>query len=126
MLEGKNSLELLKAVETENLVIKLIEQLNKDFQLANIEEKFKLNISTLALKNNLDSLLLNLITKKYDDYLNLLYRIDVSENEMATIKNDSLLNTIENISFLILKREFQKVLLKKSFHKIEFQKFLNC
>lgn len=115
MIEDKNSLELLKAVETENLVIKLIEQLNKDFQLANIDEEFKLNISTLELKNNLDSLLLNLITKKYDDYLNLLYRIDVSENEIATIKNDNLLNTIENISFLILKREFQKVLLRKMY-----------
>ena len=112
MLEEKNSLELLKAVETENLVIKLIEQLNKDFQLANIDEEFKLNISTLALKNNLDSLLLNLITKKYDDYLNLLYRIDVSEKEMATINNNNLVGTIENITFLVLKREFQKVWFK--------------
>ncbi|MBI9040085.1 hypothetical protein [Lutibacter sp.] len=112
MLAGKNSLELLKSVETENLVVKLIEQLNKDFQLANINEEFKLNISVLELKNNLDSLLLYLITKKYDDYLNLLYRIDVSEKEMATINNNNLVGTIENITFLVLKREFQKVWFK--------------
>ena len=112
MLQGKTSLELLQCGEAENLIVKLIEQLNKDFELANINEEFELNISVLELKNNLDSLLLHLITKKYDDYLNLLYRIDVSEKEMATISYNNLAETIENITFLVLKREFQKVWFK--------------
>ena len=40
MLKSQNSLELLKLVKKENLVVKLIEQLNKDFQLSGLSKKF--------------------------------------------------------------------------------------
>ena len=40
MHPAKNSLELLKSIEVENLYVRLIEQLNKDFQLANVAVSF--------------------------------------------------------------------------------------
>ena len=79
MVKPENSLELLKAVETENLFVKLIVQLNKDFQLANIDRRFKSTISIEKLKDELTETMLHLIQLKYDDYLNLLYRIDIAE-----------------------------------------------
>jgi hypothetical protein len=112
MLPAKNSIELLHQINSEKLFIKLIEQLNKDLQLANITESFNLTVSILELKKGLSELLLKLISHKYDDYLNLLYRIDVPEKELATIKASSLDDSIEIICFLILKREFQKVWFK--------------
>tara|TARA_R110001583_G_scaffold112949_2_gene263257 strand:- start:1726 stop:2073 length:348 start_codon:yes stop_codon:yes gene_type:complete len=115
MLKPENSLELFKTVETEQLLEKLVEQLNKDFQLANINKHFITTIAAKKLKNELDTIVLDLISNKYDDYLNLLYRIDISEKELAHIKGDKLSDTIEQISFLILKREFQKVWLKKNY-----------
>ena len=112
MLLAKNSLELLNQINSEKLFIKLVEQLNKDLQLANINESFKLSVSILELKERLSKLLLHLISHNYDDYLNLLYRIDVPEKELATIKSNSLDESLEEVCFLVLKREFQKVWFK--------------
>jgi hypothetical protein len=118
MHPAKNSLELLKSIEVENLYVRLIAQLNKDFQLANVAGSFDLKASPVQLKKELFSLLLHLINNQYDDYLNLLYRIDVPESELAKLKNDNLTVSIEEITYLVLKREYQKVWFKHNFDKI--------
>jgi hypothetical protein len=118
MLPAKNTEELLISIAVENLYVQLIEQLNKDFQLANVAGSFDLNASPVQLKNELFAILLNLITKQYDDYLNLLYRIDVPESELAKLINDNLTTSIEEITYLVLKREYQKVWFKQNFDKI--------
>jgi len=112
MLPVQNALELLQNVEGENLYQQLILQLNKDFQLSNLDESFELKLTPVQLKETLGKRILNLLTNKYDDYLNLMYRIDVSEKGLATIKSDHLETTVEQITFLILKREYQKVWFK--------------
>lgn len=118
MYPAKNSLELLKSIEVENLYVRLIEQLNKDFQLANVAVSFDITNSPVQLKNQLFAILLNLITNQYDDYLNLLYRIDVPESELAKLVNDNLTSSMEEITYLVLKREYQKVWFKQNFDKI--------
>ncbi|PKP12569.1 MAG: hypothetical protein CVU08_09915 [Bacteroidetes bacterium HGW-Bacteroidetes-3] len=118
MLPAKNSLELLKSIEVENLYVRLIEQLNKDFHLANVPISFDVTNSPVQLKKQLFEVLLNLITNQYDDYLNLLYRIDVAESELAKLKNNNLTTSIEEIAYLVLKREYQKVWFKQNFDKI--------
>jgi len=115
MVKPQNSLELLKLAKTENLLAKLIEQLNKDFQLSGISKKFE-NICPIEdLNKELTETILNLIQFKYDDYLNVMYRVDVSEKDLATIAHNNLIATVDQISFLILKREFQKVWLKQNY-----------
>lgn len=118
MYPAKNSLELLKSIEVENLYVRLIEQLNKDFQLANVAVSFDTTNSPVQLKKQLFAVLLNLITNQYDDYLNLLYRIDVPESELAKLLNDNLTSSMEEITYLVLKREYQKVWFKQNFDKI--------
>ncbi|KUO67379.1 MAG: hypothetical protein APF83_13550 [Lutibacter sp. BRH_c52] len=118
MLPAKNTEELLFSITNENLYVHLIEQLNKDFQLANVTESFNVTTSPIQLKKQLFAVLLNLITKQYDDYLNLLYRIDVPESELAKLINDNLTTSIEDITYLVLKREYQKVWFKQNFDKI--------
>jgi len=118
MLPAKNSLELLNAIAIENLYERLIEQLNKDFLLANVALSFDITNSPGQLKKRLFEVLLNLITNQYDDYLNLLYRIDVPESELVKLKNDDLTTSIEEITYLVLKREYQKVWFKQNFEKI--------
>ncbi|WP_372793308.1 hypothetical protein [Lutibacter sp.] len=112
MLPVPNALELLQKVEVENLYQHLIMQLNKDFQLSNLSENFELSYTPIQLKKVLNKLVLNLLTNNYDDYLNLMYRIDVPEKELATLKAENLETTVEQITFLILKREYQKVWFK--------------
>lgn len=118
MLPANNSLELLKSIEVENLYVRLIEQLNKDFQLANVAVSFDVTNSPVQLKKRLFEVLLNLIINQYDDYLNLLYRIDVPESELAKLINDNLTTSIEEITYLVLKRAYQKVWFKQNFDKI--------
>ncbi|MDP2068634.1 MAG: hypothetical protein Q8K04_06670 [Lutibacter sp.] len=118
MLPAKNTEELLQSITIENLYVQLIAQLNKDFQLANVTESFNVTASPIQLKKQLFAVLLNLITKQYDDYLNLLYRIDVPESELAKLINDNLTTSMEDITYLVLKREYQKVWFKHNFDKI--------
>lgn len=118
MLPAKNTEELLNSIAIENLTMQLIAQLNKDFQLANVVGSFNLKASPVQLKKELFSILLNLITNQYDDYLNLLYRIDVPESKLAKLKNDNLNTSMEEITYLVLKREYQKVWFKQYFDKI--------
>ena len=112
MLPVHNALELLQKVAIENLYQHLINQLNKDFQLSNLDESFELSLTPAHLKEELSKIILNLLTNKYDDYLNLMYRIDVSEKELLNLKSDHLVTTVEQLTFLILKREYQKVWFK--------------
>lgn len=118
MLPVKNTEELLLSIKVENLYVHLIAQLNKDFQLANVAGSFDLKVSPTQLKKELFAILLNLINNQYDDYLNLLYRIDVPESELAKLKNDNLTTSIEEITYLVLKRAYQKVWFKQNFDKI--------
>lgn len=100
---------LLSEAKAENLYLKLIEQLNKDFNLAN--EGFDIPQSTLPreLKIQLHEKIYRLIQYKFAEYLNLLYIIDVSESEIKKLNGDDLVELSEQVTFLILKREWQKV-----------------
>ncbi|MCF6168437.1 hypothetical protein [Lutibacter sp.] len=115
MQQNLETLELLDKVIDENLYQNLIIQLNKDFQLSNLNESFELSSEPNQLKKTLATILLKLITKQYDDYLNLLYRIDVSEKELLTVSSNNLDVTVEQITYIILKREYQKVWFKNKF-----------
>ena len=115
MLAAQNTLELLQKVAVEDLYQKLIEQLNKDFQLSNLSENFELSISPIELKEKLSNIIQELFTNHYDDYLNFLYRVDVPEKELLAIKSDNSNDIVAQITYLILKREYQKVWFKNKF-----------
>jgi hypothetical protein len=112
MLPSQSATELLDLVKGEKLYTQLIQQLNKDFLLTNLNTKFELNSTSANLKKSLHDVLLHLITNQYDDYLNLMYRIDISETALLKIKGAQLSTVIEQITFVILKREYQKVWFK--------------
>ena len=105
----QNSDLLLLEAATENLYLKLIEQLNKDFNLANEAVDFPLSTSATELKIQLHEKIYRLIQYKFNEYLNLLYIIDVSEEEVKKLDGSDLVILAEQVSFLILKREWQKV-----------------
>lgn len=100
---------LLTEAEKENLYLKLIEQLNKDFNFANEPVDFPLSTSPNELKIQLHEKVYRLIQYKFAEYLNLLYIIDVSEEEVKKLNGDDIAALAEQVSFLILKREWQKV-----------------
>ncbi|SNR55303.1 hypothetical protein SAMN06265371_10594 [Lutibacter agarilyticus] len=117
MLQANNSVELLTKLQSEDLYVQLIQQLNKDLHLSNINFEFQETLTSLELKSLLIEFLMNLITNNYDDYLNLLYRVDVSERSLIKLASERLRDSIEQVAFLVLKREAQKVWLKQNFGK---------
>jgi hypothetical protein len=105
----KNTDLLLVEAQGENLYLKLVEQINKDFNLANEGIDFPLSISPEELKIQLQEKIYRLIQYKFAEYLNLLYIIDVSESEVKKLDGSDLVILAGQVAFLILKREWQKV-----------------
>jgi hypothetical protein len=82
------------------LYLKLVAQINKDFNLAN--EGIDFPMSTRGAQNTITRKIFRLIQYKFAEYLNLLYIIDVSEEEK--LDRSDLVLLAEQVSFLILKR----------------------
>jgi len=100
---------LFEEAQKESLYLNLIEQINKDFNLANEGIDFPLSIFPDELKIQLHEKIYRMIQYKFAEYLNLLYIIDVSEIEIKKLDGSDLVILAEEVSFLILKREWQKV-----------------
>lgn len=100
---------LLQEAERENLYLKLIEQINKDFNLANESVDFSLNIEPTNLKFELSNKVYRLIQYKFAEYLNLLYIVDVPEEQIKQLDGSDIAELSHQVAFLILKREWMKV-----------------
>ena len=101
--------ELVQQASKTNLYQKLVQQLNKDLLLANISLEFNEEVLPTSLKLLLHQMVYKLITEQFANYLNLLYIIDVSEDQIRQLDGSDTLILSEQVTFLILKREWQKV-----------------
>ena len=104
-----NSDALLSEAENESLYAKLIEQINKDFNLANEGIDFPMSTSPNDLKIQLCEKIYRMIQNKFAEYLNLLYIIDVPEDQIKKLDGSDIAELSHQVAFLILKREWQKV-----------------
>nr|WP_315142775.1 hypothetical protein [uncultured Flavobacterium sp.] len=111
----KNTDLLLTQASVENLYLKLVEQINKDFNLANEGIDFPMSIAPEELKIQLQEKIYRLIQYKFAEYLNLLYIIDVPENEIKQLDGSDIVELAGQVSFLILKREWQKVWFRNNY-----------
>ena len=104
-----NTDQLLLEAERENLYAKLIEQLNKDFNFANEAVDFPQSTTPYELKVQLHEKIYRLIQYKYTELLNLLYIIDVPEDNIKQLQGMDTAELSEQIAYLILRREWMKV-----------------
>ena len=111
----ENSLQLLKDAQKNELYPKLVIQLKKDFELANLRLKISDNPPLEKLKTELHEKVYRLILEQFPEYLNLLYIVDVSEDKVRQIETTDVVDMAGAVSFLILKREWQKVSLRQQF-----------
>jgi len=114
-MEPINAIQLLATVQQENAYVKVVAQLNKDMYVAALDIEFPTDISPASLVKNLEIQLEILLLKQYDDYLNLMYRVDVQEADLLKLKGLFADTLITEIAFLILKREWQKVYFRSKF-----------
>ncbi|MEQ5792134.1 hypothetical protein J4E06_13785 [Muricauda sp. NFXS6] len=109
------SMELLEAVQKEQLYLKLLQQLKKDFELANVPINIPLDITPEQLKSTIHEKVYYLIVEKFPEYLNLLYVVDIAESEVKKITPSDVVDISAEVSFLLLKREWQKVWYKAKY-----------
>lgn len=100
---------LLSEAQKEDLYRKLVEQINKDFTLANESLDLDVSISPIDLKLRLHDKIYQLIQFKFAEYLNLLYITDVPEEQVKSLDGSDIVELAEQVAFLVLKREWQKV-----------------
>ena len=103
------SMDVLHSAIQLDIYFILVQQLNKDFNAVNINVDFLKADTEEKLIAELNEKIYYLLLEKFDDYLNVLYRIDVSESEFKAIPLTDVVEVAKEASFLILKREFQKV-----------------
>ena len=101
--------DLFSEAEKENLYSKLIEQINKDFNFANEAIDFPQGTTPHELKVQLHEKIYRLIQYKYAELLNLLYIIDVPEDNVKQLDGSDTVELSAQIAFLVLKREWMKV-----------------
>ena len=100
---------LLEEAEKETLYLQLLVQINKDFNLANEGIDFPMSISPDELKIQLHEKIYRMIQYKFAEYLNLLYIIDVPEEQIKKLDGSDLVSLSAEVAFLILIRGWQKV-----------------
>jgi len=113
--EFSNVDELLKKAQDENLYEKLLLQLQKDFRLANVDIQISNTIDSKGLQSLIHEKIYYLILEKFDEYLHLLYVIDVPESAFKDIHITDVVEVADQMAFLVLKRELQKVWFKKKY-----------
>ena len=108
--------ELMKASRREEIIRLVVNQIVKDFGSFNID----LNISSQSgdlyssLQNKLEIEVARIIEEDNTVFKGLLYRIDISEKEIAQYHREMPQNTFHTIiSQLILHRELKKVLYRE-------------
>ncbi len=107
--------DLIQEANQLDLYKKLVKQLNKDFLYANIDLEFDEEVLPTSLKLILHETVYKLIQKKFADYLNLLYIIDVPERKVKQLDGSDMVKLSEQVTFLILQREWQKVWFKSQY-----------
>ncbi len=112
-----NSLEVLRLAQEEQLYQKLLQQLDKDFKLANIQINIPEGISPVDLKRSIHEKVYFLLVERFDAYLNLLYVVDIQESEVRKITASDAVDLAKEICFLILKREWVKVWFKNQYSR---------
>ena len=104
-----NTAVLLVEATNENLYFNLIEQINKDFNLANESIDLAQDINPEELKAELHEKIYRLIQYKFAEYLNLLYIVDVPEDQIKKLDGSDIGELSKQVAFLVLKREWMKV-----------------
>ena len=97
------------------LVEQTIRQINKDLEMVDeaISRPGHPEDAYEAIFQQVQSILRRLIHLNYNQYLNLLYRIDISEEQIKKAMDTQPESDLSEVSAeLVIKREFQKIVIR--------------
>ena len=109
-----NIILLLKQISDSDIYILFIKQIKKDFGLVGQAIEIDELIAPNDLIKEVYEQLHHLIKYNFYSFLQLLYRVDVSESSLNfSMKNSDKI--AQEVTFSILKRELEKVKLRANF-----------
>lgn len=100
--------QLIEEICKSDFYPQFIAQIQKDLNRAGMDHVIK-SEKPRQLFSEIASLLLEKLHNDFNEFLNLLYAVDVSEKEIRQLDSESSINIAEYVTYLILKREWQKV-----------------
>lgn len=106
---------LFEVAHQEELYPDLVAQLRKDFALANVALDFEVSISASRLQELLREKIYHLIMERFDEYLHLLYIIDVPERTFKDLRMTDVVEVADQMTLFVLQRELQKVWFKRRY-----------
>jgi len=115
MDQSLSKYEWLSDIGDIKLYKNLILQVKKDFELTGLNIDIDAKTLPNDLIENISKELYNLISYKFDTYMQLLYRIDLSEQLMQFDAIESAEVLAEKATLQLLKREWQKVEWREKF-----------
>lgn len=106
---SQSGLQLIIEIQQKELLVDLIEQLNKDFTMVGLDFDVSKESTPEVVVRYLETYILELIKKDFSSYVNLLYRIDIPEKQVKEIEDIDIKIISKKIAILILRKEWQKV-----------------
>ena len=114
--------EINNSIEKNSFLNETVEQLEKDFLMIGVNfDVSKPVLSYSSLFNFTIHLVDSLLEKDSQKILNLLYRIDLSEEVVKNEMKQTDLSFTEMISEMIVKRELKKVIMYYYYSNLENQ-----
>ncbi|GGX24711.1 hypothetical protein [Aquimarina muelleri] len=100
--------KLLEEVRESELYSQVVMQIQKDLNRAGMDHTIK-SEKPQGLFLEIVNLLLEKLHNDFNEFLNLLYAVDVSESEIKKLDSEDSTDIAKYATYLILKREWQKV-----------------
>ncbi|PID67699.1 MAG: hypothetical protein CR968_05430 [Flavobacteriia bacterium] len=108
-----NTERFISELNQHDLYPQLIRQINKDFSLTGVSMDLKEDCLPHDLINTVSESVYQLVQYNFDTFMQLLYRVDVSEQIMSRDSVDTAENITHKATLEIIKREWQKVQWRK-------------
>ncbi len=105
---------LLNEVSKTNLYPQLVAQIQKDIHRAGINYDIDMTLVPKDFVLALFDLILRSMQNTFNEYVNLLYAVDVSEKEVRNIGSEKIEDIAGYTTYLILKREWKKVWIRNN------------
>ena len=111
-MTSQNQIALLLDIQKKNLLTTLIQQTNKDVAMVGIKFHISESSNPQNMVLSIQKLVTNLLHTNFLDYVNLLYRVDIPEEQIKALQNLETSVLTEKVTILIVQREWKKVLFK--------------
>lgn len=107
--------QLIKKLDNQVLYQKLLQQMQKDFELSGLNIEIASDISLRELLEFIKNAIKQMINYQFDTLLNLFYRIDIALSDIKHQDTKNLDEMAFDLTIAIIEKTWKKVYLRSQF-----------